>query len=218
VASVLAQLGVQHATVVGHSLGFSVATALASKSPLLVSSLVDIDQAPDADHYGSNFPLTAELTYWPLLGPALWRLTPDFMIRSADRVAFAPGYSMASGFTDPDQPVHDVTRMTYTAYSDVSSAEEDYTHQMALNQRLQALGKPLLVIFGARDQLYDAAKAANAYKSVPGAQIQMIQGAGHSPNVEKPQETASLILEFAANPNNPAAIPAKPEFKPPNKH
>jgi pimeloyl-ACP methyl ester carboxylesterase len=54
------------------------------------------------------------------------------------------------------------------------------------------------VIFGAEDQFYDdPLGAANAYESVQGARIEMIKGAGHSPNVEKPDETARLILDFA---------------------
>jgi hypothetical protein len=30
----------------------------------------------------------------------------------------------------------------------------------------------------------------------PGAETELIQGAGHSPNVEKPAETAVLVLAF----------------------
>src|SRR5262249_49532544 len=32
-----------------------------------------------------------------------------------------------------------------------------------------------------------------------GARVAEIDGAGHSPNVEKPEETARLVLEFAAD-------------------
>ncbi len=216
IASVLSTLGIQHATVVGHSLGFTVATALAEKSPELVGRLIDIDQAPSNRDFG-NSGVLQDLSYVSGIGEALWRITPDFMIRSALKKAFAPGFNLAAGFQDPDQPVHDLREMTYTAYADSHDAENSYTSQTQLSQRLQALAKPLLVVFGTEDQIYDATKAANAYKNVPGAQIQMIQGAGHSPNVEKPAETAALILEFAATPNNPTATPAKPEFKPPNK-
>ena len=58
---------------------------------------------------------------------------------------------------------------------------------------------PLLVIFGAEDQIYDADNALEAYADVPGARTAMIAGAGHSPNVEKPVRLAALISEFAAD-------------------
>src|SRR5262245_31509328 len=52
VAEALAELGVENAIVVGHSLGGTVAAALALQSPDLVAGVVDIDQAPD-NSYGS---------------------------------------------------------------------------------------------------------------------------------------------------------------------
>jgi pimeloyl-ACP methyl ester carboxylesterase len=59
------------------------------------------------------------------------------------------------------------------------------------------------VIFGREDQIWDDPEAAaNAYGTVPGAEVAMVDGAGHSPNVEQPAETARLILEFAANPGD----------------
>jgi pimeloyl-ACP methyl ester carboxylesterase len=224
VASVLSQLQVQGATVVGHSLGFSVATALAERSPGLVSRLVDIDQAPNNDDYGGSYPLAAKLGYVPLIGQAVSRLVPDFEIRNSYDVAFAPGYNRASGFEDPDQPVVDFHAMTYKAYKNSNSGERDYVSEKPLDDRLTAIAKPLLVIFGSEDQLYDAEKATAAYKDVRGAQTTIVEGAGHSPNVEKPQQTAALILEFIANagdeitPPTPPASPGKNEFKPPNKH
>ena len=58
---------------------------------------------------------------------------------------------------------------------------------------------PLLVIFGAEDQIYDDPDAAaRPTRDVPGRRITIIPGAGHSPNVEKPAETTRLILDFAA--------------------
>ena len=45
--------------------------------------------------------------------------------------------------------------------------------------------------------IVDPHKALSAYAAVPGAQTALIQGAGHSPNVEKPVQTARLILRFA---------------------
>jgi pimeloyl-ACP methyl ester carboxylesterase len=216
VAAVLNQIGVNHATVVGHSLGFTVATALAEKSPGLVAKLVDIDQAPD-NSYG-DFPFLANLGYWPLIGPASYRVIPDFAIRNALKVAFAPGYNLAQGFENPDQPVDDFHAMTYSSYKKSANDEESFTDDEPLNERLEALPTPipLLVIFGTEDQVYDAEKSADAFRDVPGASISLIDGAGHSPNVEKPAETSALVLEFAANPGDEAA-PAKPEFKPPNK-
>jgi len=188
VAEALGQLGVRDATVVGHSLGGTVATALAESSPELVNRVVIIDQAPDSS-YGS-LDLVEKLGFVPVIGEALWRLKTDSLVREGLSQAFAPGYDV------PDQFVADVNRMTYTSYADSASDEMSFTDEKPLDARLEPLGKPLLVIFGSEDQIYDPRPALSAYADIPGAQTRLIQGAGHSPNVEKPAQTAALIQAF----------------------
>lgn len=196
VAQALRRLGVRRATVVGHSLGGTVATALTERHPGLVSRLVIVDQAPDR-RYEKDFPLTGELLYWPVLGQALWQVTPDFEVKDGLGIAFAPGYDV------PDRFVEDFDRMTYTAYDESPRQERDYSDEMPLNRRIARTHVPLLAIFGAEDQIYDSAAALATYAKVPGARAVSIPGSGHSPNVEKPAETATLVLKFA----KPAAGP-----------
>ena len=199
VAEALAKLDVSGATVVGNSLGASVATALAEQSPDLVTGIVVLDQAPD-DGY-SELPLTAELPYWPILGPTLARLSdvaPDSVILDEYQRAFAPGFNIASGFENPDQPVEDLREMTYTAFVDIDEADIDYTDARRLDDRLSAIEVPVLVVFGAEDQIYDAPAAIEPYEDIEGVQTELMEGVGHTPNVEAPERTAALIEAFIA--------------------
>ena len=119
VAEALAKLGIVNATVVGHSLGGSVATALAQQSPQLASRVVIIDQAPQDGFDNESF--AQRVSYWPILGQAadrLMRVAPKSTVRDQYEDAFAPGYEISSGFDNPDQPVDDLRAMTYTAYKD----------------------------------------------------------------------------------------------------
>jgi pimeloyl-ACP methyl ester carboxylesterase len=205
VAEALAKLGVVDATVVGHSLGGSVATALAAQSPRLASRIVILDQAPE-DGF-EHEPLAQRLGYWPIVGQGidrLMRVAPKSLVRDQYDEAFAPGYNMSSGFENPDQPVDDLRAMTYTAFDDTVDEEKRFVDDRPLDQRLAAIHLPLLVIFGTEDQVYDAQDAVSRYQRVPGAQTHLIPGAGHSPNVEKPDLVAPLILSFAT-PAAPAA-------------
>lgn len=190
VAEALERLGVRSATVVGHSLGGSVGVALTEQSPQLVERLAIIDMPPD-DTYG-DLGFIASLGFQPVIGQALWKIKPDFSVRDGLEVAFAPDFDV------PDAFVEDVKRMTYTAYDDSPGGNEDFL-EVPLEQRMQATGKPLMVLMGAEEQIVDdPQRALDQYaQGIPGAETHLIAGAGHSPNVEKPQLTARLILGFA---------------------
>jgi pimeloyl-ACP methyl ester carboxylesterase len=192
VAGVLGRLGVSDAEVVGHSLGGDVAVALAERSPELVNRVVIIDSAPT--HEEGSLGLLAKLAFTPVIGDALWRIKPDFSVRKGLEVAFAPGFDV------PDAFVEDLDRMTYSAYTGSASGSDDFTEEEALDRRMKATGKPLLVMMGAEEQIIEepSARLAEYRATVPGARTELIEGSGHSPNVEKPAETAGLILAFAA--------------------
>jgi pimeloyl-ACP methyl ester carboxylesterase len=215
VAEALAKLGVVGATVVGHSLGGTVVTALAEQSPRLASKVVIIDQAPDDSFEDESF--TQSLSYWPVFGQAearLAQIAPKSMVRDQYDEVFAPGYSIASGFEDPDQPVDDLRAMTYTAFKKAHDEENDFSGETPLDQRLATTGLPVLVIFGAEDQVYDAEEAIAPYRQLPGAETHLIPGAGHSPNVEKPEAVAPLLMAFARPPKPESARKAKERLAP----
>ena len=189
VAEALKRLGVRRATVVGQSLGATVGTALAELPGDYVGRLVIIDQAPE-ERFSKGLGFTAEVSTAPVIGPALWQVTPDFAIKEGLEVAFAPGFDV------PDKFVDEFNRMTYTSY-DSDDEEADFMDEEPLDTRIERAGTPLLAIFGSEDQIYDSREALAAYARVPGARTAMIAGAGHSPNVEKPARTAALVLSFA---------------------
>jgi pimeloyl-ACP methyl ester carboxylesterase len=214
IAQALAKLGVSDAEVVGHSLGGAVAVALAQQSPALVNRVFIVDTPPT--HEEGDLGLVAKLGFAPVIGEAFWRIKPDFAVRKGLEVAFAPGFKV------PDEFVEDVDRMTFSAYDDSASGFDDYTKEEPLDQRMAETGKPLMVIMGAEEQIINepAKRLAEYRATVPGTKTKLINGAGHSPNVEKPAETAALVLGFAS-PTKPATKPnhrpklQKPVQKPP---
>lgn len=214
VAGALNELGIEGAVVVGHSMGGSVVAALAERSSELADRVVLIDTAPSPGYGGLD--LTAKAQYVPVLGQALWRFGHvgpwhDTVVERGYRQAFAPGYEISDGFPNPDQVIEDYDGMTYTSFDSAQSGSDDFRTERSIVDRLTAAAVPVLAIFGSEDQLYDdAAEPLAAYEEVPGAVTAEIEGAGHSPNVERPKETAALILEFAANASD-AGIPPPPE-------
>jgi pimeloyl-ACP methyl ester carboxylesterase len=183
----LGRLGVRRALVVGHSMGGTVATALAQRDRRLVAGVVLIDTPPTES--AGKLPFLARVGFVPVLGQALRRLVSSGMVKSALKDAFAPGYAV------PRQFVTDFWRMTFTSYEASHGDTRSYGRRESLDRRLTAAGVALLVLYGTRDRIVKTASMRD-YERVPGARVVAIPGAGHSPMVEKPAATAREILGF----------------------
>jgi pimeloyl-ACP methyl ester carboxylesterase len=187
VSLALDRLNVRRATVIGHSMGGAVATALIEQRRPLVASMVLLDSPSAKDD--SSLPFTAQLGFVPVLGQAIRRIVPDELIRNGLESAFADGFDV------PDRFVEDFRDMTYTSYDDSRAASEDFREEETLAERLADKRVPLLVIFGSQDDIADP-ESAQKYRVVPGARVVLLDGVGHSPHVEKPAETARLVRSF----------------------
>ena len=204
VAEALNSLGVEGATVVGHSLGGMVATSLAEQASELVDRMVMIGTPSESGE--ASLPFTERMIRTPVIGQAVWRLRLDSMIMHGYGSAFAPGTDVSQVFPDdPNRVVDDNRAMTYDSFTGASEKAGDFLDEQSVASRLAATGVPLMWIDGSEDQILDATAVAEEFHGVPGAITKLIDGAGHSPNVEAPKETAGLILDFAG-----VAAPAEP--------
>ena len=189
VAQVIARLGLERPVIVGHSLGGTVATALAERREVQLAGVAVMGDPPSSRY--RELPLTGRMATWPVVGQTFWRTAPDGMVKSSLEEAFAPGYDVPERFVD------DVRRMTYTSYSRSNDRATDFIKKAGLAQRLRRTRVPLLVIQGRRDEIA-LPSGAREWRRVPGARVVELAGVGHSPNVERPAQTASLLLQFAA--------------------
>ncbi len=189
VGAVLDQLGAGQVTVIGHSTGGTVATALAEQRPGDVTALALIGIGPSLDAVADQGVL-GRLLLAPLPGRLLWALRTEAVIRKALRTAFTRPVDI------PDAIVTATLGMTHRALAGTSRASDDYLRRQSLPVRLAALGLPVLVIFGTDDQRWRSS-SATAYHAVPGARVEMLPGVGHTPMMEDPETTGRLLLDFA---------------------
>ena len=190
VSSVLDKLGVDRFTVIGHSMGGEVSVALAEQNPQRVERMVLIDSPPVAD---TSFTPMTQIYMEPVIGELLSRFETDRALRRGLEQGFAPGFPIPEAF------VGDLKQLTYTAARSAHDASITYRQTRAPYERLAALqpAPPLLVIFGSRDAIVPA-ETAKLFEHVPGAKLEIIDGAGHSPMVEAPEKTVNLIQAFLA--------------------
>jgi len=191
-AEVLDALELTEVTAVGHSFGADVVLA-AAESTDRVTGLVLIDQAPDLD--GAHYPLGNHLLGHDVLGPILHRLAIAPFIELGMRYGVGPGFDLETGFPERGQAVRDHRAMSPVMARTVLVDRRARLAARPLDRQVRDLALPTLVIHGRADRVYDWEPTSARYRSA-GAHVEIIDGAGHSPNIEQPARVAEVVHSF----------------------
>jgi pimeloyl-ACP methyl ester carboxylesterase len=188
VSAILDKLSVDRITLIGHSMGGEVATALAEVKPERIQRLIFIDAPPTV---GNTFSILADAYFAPVIGEFLSHFHSDATIRRGLAQGFAPGFPVPESF------VGDLKQLTYTAFREAHEGSISYRRAKPPYERLAALTPvpPLLALTGALDAIVPP-EHLQFYKRIPGSEVAVIERAGHSPMVEKPMRTLELIRQF----------------------
>lgn len=195
----LAILGVDSATIVGQSFGGGVAMQLAYQHPDLCDRLVLV---------GSGG-LGREVS-WMLRAlslPGAEQLMPIVFPR--------PFASLGTTIVDflHDRGIHSpqITEM-WRSYSSLAGAEnrKAFVRTMrgviepggqtvsALDRLYLAGNLPTLIVWGDEDGIIPIEHAHNAHEAIPGSRLEILEGVGHFPHAEAPEEFVAVLQEFLA--------------------
>jgi len=187
VARVLAALKAKDVVLVGHSMGGHIATAVTQREPDLIDRVVVIDTfgAPGLRDLG---PL-AEATCWPVAGAALDRARSiDAVTKSSLQAGFAADFEV------PTFAYRSLKQMIHRGVCDATAGDE-MNEKRPLAMQLAQLGKPVKVIWGGRDTLTPTAANVAAYENA-GLTPEIVARAGHSPQVEAPDDVVGIVSDF----------------------
>ena len=169
------QLELADVTVVGNSIGGWIAAELALLASARISEVVLVNAVglhladhPIADFFSLSMDQVADLAYYQ---PANFRIDVD-------------------GLPELARAIMATNREALLTYAGTAMSDE------TLLTRLPAIAKPTLVVWGTADQLVPVAHAHQYAAAIPGAQLDLIDTAGHLPQLETPQRLVDDIWAF----------------------
>lgn len=189
-ATLMDQLGLQRATVAGHSMGGRIAWTFAALRPERVERLALL--APDGfASAGFAYGVAPKV---PLLLRALPYVLPTALLRP----------TLAAAYANPAMVTDDLVRR----YRDMLLApgvraaivartgQQVLVDPVPLLRRIQA---PTLLLWGQQDAMIPATNAADYQKAMPGAGLTVFPGVGHLLHEEAPDASVQALRTFLAS-------------------
>jgi 3-oxoadipate enol-lactonase len=86
--------------------------------------------------------------------------------------------------------------LRHAPFADQSAMLKSLGEVTYTDEEVASVQPPVLFIVGSRDEIFPPDLIAKAARRVPGAQVELIEGAGHSPYFEQPGVWNALVQEF----------------------
>ena len=185
------------AVVVGNSLGGVAVLRAAQREDLPLAGIVaaspaGLGHAPWVNAISRNrFVQTIVRAPVPLPRPLMQRILAQAYRRIATvnpgRIEPAIAAAYASHFHTPN----DVKRIVGGAFTLLAELDRDDCYS------LDAIGCPVLLVWGERDRLVPSSGAQRVLDAVPGARLELLPRCGHLPQLEEPRRFTNLVVDFA---------------------
>ena len=175
--------GFARAHLVGHSLGATVALLAAARHPARVDRVVAAAPALYMDAF-----LLAVLNQWQALAAS--NVSPTDLHRALVLLAFGRrAHERLVPAVVREMDARPLGRDTVLRYVECDRGQD----LRPFGRRVDA---PTLVVVGAEDALTGTEQARSVAAAVPGARLEIVEGSGHSPQVERPTDFVRLVVPF----------------------
>ena len=201
VRDLLAALGHDRATVVGHSMGGGIAMQLAYQFPERVERLALVSSGGLGKEVGWVL-RAATLPGADLVLPLLTRRGPRDALGIASTLMGRAGMrtradvrGTALGLASLSEP-RARRAFLHTARSILDSSGQRVS---ATDRLYLAEGMPTLIVWGLRDPMIPAAHGITAHAAIPHSRLELFADAGHYPFDEDPERFAAVLSDFVAS-------------------
>ena len=180
------------------SLGGAVGQRLLAQQPDRVASLALINSAG----FGSEVTLLLRMLAMPVIGPLSTRRTTRASATFLERIIFADRSLATKERVDHALAI---SRRPDTGAVMLETAVELATGRGVKPQWRRELAsavagdpRPTLIMWGTHDRVLPAHHIDEARRVYPHAEVHLLSGVGHMPQIECPQRFADLLLPFLA--------------------
>ena len=192
-AGFIESLNLDSPAVIGNSAGGTVALATALRYPHLVSRLVLVDSAA----LGREVSILIRLAAVPILGD--WLVSSKMLgTRLLLKQTFHDQSFVTQNLIDELYRTRAMPGARKAVLSIIRNAVDvrGVHRHVVLGDELERLKMPLMVVWGAQDQIVPVSHAYLASKSVPHARLQVFDQCGHWPHMERASDFNSTVLQF----------------------
>jgi pimeloyl-ACP methyl ester carboxylesterase len=175
----LRALGVEHAALMGNSMGGWIAASFALQFPAIVDKLVLVDAA---GLWGNAVELPIDL-----------RVSTRQHLREVFEFLFHDKSLATDDLIDLAYQQHLERGDGYTIHNLLQNLPDG---REWLDQSIAGLKVPTLIVWGEQDALIPVETARNFQRLISGSQLEIIPECGHLPALEKPAELVRHVLDF----------------------
>lgn len=185
---------VERCALVGNSMGGLITAASAGALPERVAAAVLVDPAG----FGSEASLLVRVAGLRLLRRALGaRFTPR-RVRRALRIVFADPSLIEDAEIERIVELSDLPggRHAMMEIGHKAVGLRGLRPAMGLGTLPEKITPPTLIVWGSHDRVVPLSHAALVEAAIPGAQLSVLEGVGHCPQLEAPERFLETVLPF----------------------
>jgi pimeloyl-ACP methyl ester carboxylesterase len=193
-------LGVERATVVGHSFGGGVAMQLAYQHPEMCDRLALVGSGG----LGREVSWLLRLVTLPGFEYVMPIVFPRFV---ADR-----GTEVSRFVRDRTGIRNPRLGEMWRSYASLAGAENRKAFVRTIRTVIEPTGQsvsaldrihlashlPTLIVWGTDDQIIPVSHAHAAHDAIPGSRLELLDGVGHFPHTEAPERFVDVLIDFVA--------------------
>jgi 4,5:9,10-diseco-3-hydroxy-5,9,17-trioxoandrosta-1(10),2-diene-4-oate hydrolase len=191
-------MDIDKASLVGNSMGGGISIVVAAQAPERVEKIVLVDSAG----LGRKISFMLRLMTIPVIGEVLTKPTRQGAVRFVQMGSYDPS-QINEDFIDRVADINKIPGNQRSLLSVLRESLNMFGMKKGLlddfSSCLKKINAPILVIWGRQDRIIPVTDGEVAVEKMTDVRLHIMDQAGHSPQIDKPEEFNAAVLDFLRN-------------------